>query len=160
MKPTVLLAAVLLALATPALAHDGVAVRDAYARIMGPTAKSGAAFMVIENHSELDDRLIGVASDIAERTELHTHKDDGQGNMRMLHVPEGFEIPGHSDHALARGGDHVMFMGLRRPVANGEVVSLTLTFERAGTLVVEVPVDLDRKEGEAAPAAAAGGHGH
>lgn len=159
MKSTLLLTAAFLALATPSFAHDGVAVRDAYARIMGPTAKSGAAFMVIENHSDSDDRLIAAASDIAERTELHTHQADGQGNMQMRHVPEGFEIPAHSDHALARSGDHVMFMGLRRPVANGDVVSVTLTFERAGDVVVEIPVDLDRKEDHSQPAAG-GGHGH
>lgn len=150
-----LLAAAALLLATPALAQDGVHIVDPYARIMGASAKSGAAFMVIENHAAADDRLIGAASDIAERVELHTHKADAQGNMQMLHVPEGFAIPAHGSHALQRGGDHVMFLGLRRVPAEGEAITVTLTFEKAGDVVVEIPVDNARMPQPGAH----GGHG-
>jgi copper(I)-binding protein len=38
-----------------------------------------------------------------------------------------------------------MFLGLNQPLADGDIVSLTLTFETAGDVVVEVPVDLTRK---------------
>ena len=82
-----------------------------------------------------------MASDIAERVELHTHKAGSDGVMQMLHVPEGFEIPAGGSHALARGGDHVMFMGLTERPAEGAVVSVVLTFERAGEMTVEIPVD-------------------
>lgn len=150
-----LIAAAVLALATPALAHDGVHIVDPYARFIGAMAKSGAAFMVIENHAAADDRLIGAASDIAERVELHTHKADAQGNMQMLEVPEGFAIPAQGSHALQRGGDHVMFLGLRRVPAEGEAVTVTLTFEKAGDVVVEIPVD----NGRMPQAGAHGGHG-
>lgn len=149
-----LLAAAALAFATPAFAADGVTVVDPYARVMGAMAKSGAAFMVIENHASADDRLVNAASDVAERVELHTHKADANGNMQMLHVPEGFVIPANGSHALARGGDHVMFLGLKQSLAHGDKVTVTLTFEKAGDVVVEVPVDLERK-----PEAAAHGHG-
>ncbi|MCU0902012.1 MAG: copper chaperone PCu(A)C [Cypionkella sp.] len=150
-----LLAAAVLAIATPVLAHEGVHVVDPYARVMGANAKSGAAFMVIENHGKTDDRLLKATSDVAERVELHTHKADAQGTMQMLEVPEGFVIPAGGSHALARGGDHVMFLGLTRSLAHGDVVTVTLTFEREGDVVVEIPVDLERK-----PDAAAHGHGH
>ncbi len=146
-----LLAAVALALATPAFAHDGVHVVDPYARVMGAAAKSGAAFMLIENHSASDDRLIAAASDVAERVELHTHKAAADGTMKMIHVPEGFAIPGNTNHELARGGDHVMLMGLKRPLAQGDTFTLTLTFERSGEVTVEVPVDLDRQPTHGAP---------
>jgi len=151
-----ILAAVALAFAAPALAHDGVHVVDPYARVMGAMAKSGAAFMVIENHAAKDDRLVKAASDLAERVELHTHKADASGNMQMVHVPEGFVIPAGGSHALMRGSDHVMFLGLTRSVKHGDVVQVTLTFEHAGDVVVEIPVDLERKP----EAAAHGGHMH
>lgn len=131
--------------AMPAFADSTIQVLDAYARVATKASKAGAAFMVIENSGDEADQLISVASDVAKRTQLHTHKDDGQGNMQMLHVEEGFTIPAHGTHMLARGGDHVMFMGLTRGLDHGDRVQVTLTFEKAGEIVLDVPVDLERK---------------
>lgn len=142
MMKSLLCSAVALTLAMPAFAE--ISVSDPYARAAGPTAKAGAAFMIIENSGAEDDRLIAASSDIAARVELHTHKDMGEGVMKMMEVEEGFVVPAEGSHALARGGDHVMFMGLTRPMNQGDTVTVTLTFERAGDIVVEVPVDLER----------------
>ena len=144
-KPLSLAAAAAVAFALPAFAEGTIAVNDAYARVSSKMAKAGAAFMVIENTGAEDDQLIGVTSDVAKRTELHTHMDDGNGNMKMMHVKEGFAVPAGGEHALARGGDHVMFMGLTRGLEHGDVVTITLTFEKAGDVTLEVPVDLERK---------------
>ncbi len=134
--------ALALCLALPAAAE--IKVQDAYARAAMPTAPTGAAFMVLENTGAQDDRLIGVASDAADRVELHTHIEAENGVMQMRKVEDGFVIPAGGSHTLARGGDHVMLMGLTRPLEQGETVMLTLTFEGAGEQVVEVPVDLER----------------
>ncbi|MGR3495914.1 copper chaperone PCu(A)C [Citreimonas sp.] len=134
--------AFVLAFAAPALAD--IVVTDAYARSAMPGAPTGAAFMVIENTGDTDDRLIDVRSDAAQRVELHTHRAEGDGIMRMVHVEEGFVIPAGEQHALERGGDHVMMMGLTRDLVQGETVTLTLVFENAGETVVDVPVDLER----------------
>ncbi|MDJ0823138.1 MAG: copper chaperone PCu(A)C [Paracoccaceae bacterium] len=138
------LAALAATLAMPALAGD-IKINDPYARSAMPGAKSGAAFMTIENTGEADDRLIAARSDIAARVELHTHKDMGEGVMRMMEVEEGFVIPAGGAHALMRGGDHVMFMGLTQSLVQGEGVSVTLVFETAGEMEIEIPVDLERK---------------
>ncbi|MEQ5871289.1 copper chaperone PCu(A)C [Sagittula sp. NFXS13] len=145
MLKSLLSSAVALTLALPAFAD--ISVADPYARAAGPTAKAGAAFMVIENTGDSDDRLVGAASDIAARVELHTHKDMGEGVMRMMQVEEGFAVPAGGTHALARGGDHVMFMGLKRPMNQGDMVTVTLTFEKAGDIEIDVPVDLERQPG-------------
>lgn len=131
-------------LAVPALAQD-ITVTDAYARSASPVAKSGAAFMVIKNAGDTEDRLIDVRSDAAAKVELHTHKDMGEGVMKMMQVEEGFAIPAQGMHMLARGGDHVMLMGLAQPMKQDDVISITLVFENAGEMVVEVPVDLERQ---------------
>jgi copper(I)-binding protein len=140
-------------IAAPAFAD--ITVSDAYARASTPMAKSGAAFMTITNTGEAD-RLIGVESDAADRVELHTHISDANGVMKMTHVEEGFEIPAQSTHLLERGGDHVMFMGLTAPFEEGKTVHVTLTFEKAGPVEVDIPVDLAR--GAAAPAMKMEGH--
>ncbi|AHD00220.1 copper chaperone PCu(A)C [Leisingera methylohalidivorans] len=129
---------------------DKILVRDQYARVSSPAAKAGAAFMQIVNQTDADDRLIGVRSDAAARVQLHTHKESDDGVMKMMHVEDGFAIAGGGTLMLKRGGDHVMFMGLTRALNHGDAVTLTLVFEKAGEVEVEVPVDLERK---------AGGHG-
>ncbi|WP_171125559.1 MULTISPECIES: copper chaperone PCu(A)C [unclassified Ruegeria] len=132
-------------LTTAAWAQDSITVEDAYARSSGKSAKAGAAFMMIQNSGETDDRLIAAESDVAARVELHTHQVDANGVAKMLHVEEGFVIPAGETHMLKRGGDHVMFMGISAPFEQGATVPVTLVFENAGEIVVDIPVDLERK---------------
>ncbi|MFV1440882.1 copper chaperone PCu(A)C [Phaeobacter sp. JH18-32] len=122
-----------------------ITVTDSYARVSSKAAKSGAAFMMIENASDSDDRLIAASSDAAKLVQLHTHKEGENGVMQMLHVEEGFAVAAGATHMLQRGGDHVMLMGLTRPLEHGDTVDLTLVFEKAGEVTVTVPVDLERK---------------
>ena len=82
---TRLAAALALCLATPALADPAITVTDAYARAASPVAKSGAAFMVIENAGDSDDRLVSVITDAAMKAELHTSRmQDGIARMSRL----------------------------------------------------------------------------
>lgn len=157
MKSLSLAAALAALIALPATAHDGVHIVDPYARSMGMNAVSGAAFMVIENHQSEDDRLIEARSDVAEKVELHTHVIDTQGVARMVEVKDGFVIPANGTHTLERGADHVMFLGIKDPFVDGKMIPVTLVFERAGEVQVEIPVDLSRMQG---PPEAAGGMGH
>lgn len=146
--PKILLAAVAACtIALPAFA-DGIMIKDAYARSSGPTAKSGAAFLMIVNDTDQDDRLIGATSDIAKRIETHTHIQGDDGVMMMREVEGGFPIAARSSHMLKRGGDHLMFMGLHRPMEHGDIITVTVTFEKAGDMTVEIPVDLERKPAE------------
>ncbi|MFW8594586.1 copper chaperone PCu(A)C [Cribrihabitans neustonicus] len=130
-----------------ALAEEGktVMVEDAYVRVASKAAKAGAAFMKIANNGAGDDRLIEVRSDVAARVQLHTHEAGDGGVMKMRHVEDGISIPADAGHALKRGGDHVMFMGLKRSLEHGDTVPLTLVFEKAGEITLQVPVDLERK---------------
>jgi periplasmic copper chaperone A len=133
-------------IALPAWAADTIMIDAPYARAMGGVGTSGAVFFTIMNHAAEEDRLIGVTSDAAQKVELHTHKDNGDGVMQMLHVPEGFAVPAGGSHALARGGDHVMLMGLTQKFKDGDKVVLTLVFEKAGEVVIEAVLDNARKD--------------
>ena len=147
LKSTLLAAAATLTLAGAALADGMIMIEDAYARASGMNAKAGAAFMMIMNKGETDDRLIDAKSDVAAKVELHTHKINDEGVAQMVHVEEGFAIPAGETHMLARGGDHVMFMGLNQPFEQGAMIPVTLVFEKAGEIELEIPVDLERKDG-------------
>lgn len=156
MNRFLLSAAIALAAATPLSADDGVRVEDAYARSSGPTAMSGAVFFDIVNLSATrSDRLVSASSEVAQRVELHTHLEDAGGVMRMLEVEDGFAVAPGETRRLERGGDHVMLMGLTRPLNDGDTFPLTLVFEHEGEVTIEVPVDLGR-----VPAMGHGAHGH
>jgi len=133
-----------LALSLPALAD--IEVNDAYARSSGPMAMAGAAFMEIVNTGDEDDQLIGASANVAKRVELHTHIAGDDGVMKMREVEGGFTIPAGGSHMLQRGGDHVMFMGLTETFEQGKTIPVTLVFEKAGEIVVDVAVDLERQD--------------
>lgn len=124
---------------------EAIHVHDAYARL---SAQSGAVFFMIHNNTETDDRLIGVSTDVAEKAELHTHIESADGVMQMTQIEGGIALPSGEMHELARGGDHVMLMGLTRALKDGDIFALTLTFEKAGAVQIQATVDNARKPGE------------
>lgn len=143
--------AAVLITASAVFAGDAIMVHDPYARSSTAKSTSGAAFMVLRNTGPEDDRLIAAQATIAERVELHTHKENANGVMQMLEIEGGIAIPAGDQHEMARGGDHIMFLGLTEALVQGEVISLTLTFEKAGDVTIDVPIDHARKPGN---------HGH
>jgi periplasmic copper chaperone A len=143
MKRILALAASLL-LAGPALAHE-VTVGDLqiiHPHIPQPAASAKAAggFMAIVNTGTEAERLIGVESDIAMKSETHESKVDENGVGTMEHV-DFIEIPPGQTVNLEHGGYHVMFMGLTGPLQEGEMHKATLIFERAGRVEIEFQVD-------------------
>ncbi len=136
-------AAILGLSALPALAQ-GIQIHDAYAIQAVPGAPTAAAFMDIHNHGREDDHLLSARSDIAERTELHTHTQNADGVMQMSELTDGLAFPAGAMIPFERGGYHVMFLGVTEPLSDGQVFPVTLVFENAGDIVVEVTVDNGR----------------
>jgi copper(I)-binding protein len=114
-----------------------LAIEQPWARASAGPARNSAAFMVIRNAGPAD-RLVAAAGEVAERVELHTHLRDGDV-MKMRQV-EAVDIPAESMARLQPGGYHVMLIGLREPLKEGDSFPLTLTFANAGKLRIEVDV--------------------
>jgi copper(I)-binding protein len=129
------LAATLALLSPPAGAHDGVIVTGAYALTTGTSA---AVYLEVENHQDEDDTLLAVATDAARKAMIHHSAESTDGVMTMSETT--LPIAGLGFLILQPGHHHVMLMGLTRKLAEGDLFSLTLTFERAGAVTVEVPV--------------------
>jgi len=142
MTPKLLLAAIGIVLASPALAE--ITVTDAYARSATPMARTGAVYMQLHNDADTDEHLIAVQTDAATRAELHSHTDMGNGVMQMGEIEGGIVIPAHGQHDLKRGGDHVMLMGLTKPLTDGGTVTLILQFQGAEPITLPVQVDQSR----------------
>jgi len=104
----------------------------------GPT-KNGAAFLVLMNQGAAGDSLVAASTPVAERAELHTHEiTDGVMKMRPVDL---IEVAPGATTELKPSGLHIMMMGLKQLLKEGERFPLTLSFENAGTVEVEVTVE-------------------
>src|SRR5271165_397893 len=135
-----------LALASAALAQTNqLDVSDAWARASPGKAENGVAYLTIR--SPTPDRLVAASSPVAKKAELHTMEMAGMVmKMRPL---AGLDIPAGQPVTLKPGGEHIMLMGLNRPLREGQSFPLILTFEKAGARAVTVAVE---KPGAAGPA--------
>ena len=131
------------AIATPALAQEfkagGITIDKAWARATPKGAEVGAGYFAVHNNGETPDRLKGGSADFA-RVEIHEMKTEN-GVMTMPELKNGLDIPAHGTVRFSPGGYHVMFAHLAKPLVKGERVKATLSFERAGQVTVEFPVE-------------------
>ena len=135
--------AVCLGAATPALATDyklgSLEITQPWTRATAATAPTGAGFLTITNKGTTPDRLVSVRTSAANQSEIHEMKMEGNV-MRMRELDGGLVIAPGATVALAPGGFHVMMMGLKAPLKEGTSVPLTLVFEKAGSIDVELSV--------------------
>jgi len=136
MKRFALAAAILMGLSTPSFAGD-ISVEGVWARASAGMARAGAAFMTIKNTGDAD-KLVAAKANVSKRAELHTHLHEN-GMMKMRQV-KSVAVPAKGMAMLKPGGDHVMFMGLSAPFIEGESFPLTLVFEKAGEVNVNVMI--------------------
>ncbi len=146
------------ALAPPAHADDvaagSVKISAPWARATPKGAAVGVGYMTITNNGSAPDRLIGGVSDVSNRFEIHEMTMDN-GVMRMRPIAKGLEIKPGQSVELKPGGNHVMFVGLKKPFAQGEHVKATLAFEKAGKVDVDFTVE---SIGAQSPSTAGGGN--
>ena len=115
-------------------------ISQPWARATAPTAPAGGGFLTITNRGTATDRLIAVRTPVAEQAQIHEMKMDGSV-MRMRELERGLEIPAGATLTLAPGGFHLMLMGLKKPLTKDTRVPLTLVFEKAGTIDVELAIE-------------------
>ena len=127
--------------AAPALAGsaaDGMSANEPYVRMAPPGMANTGAFMVIKNADDKDHKLVKAESPVAKAVELHNHINEG-GVMKMRPVKD-VEIKAKGEAVLKPGSLHVMLIGLKQELKEGDNVSITLTFEDGSSKKVEAPV--------------------
>lgn len=110
-----------------------------FARATLPNQPVAGAFLTIANMGSEDDVLVAVSSPISERGEVHEMKMDGD-TMKMRELADGLVIPAGESVELKPGGYHLMFMQLKEPLVEGEMVEMTLEFQNAGSITVPFAV--------------------
>ncbi|HEY9146711.1 MAG TPA: copper chaperone PCu(A)C [Thiobacillus sp.] len=104
-----------------------VSVTDAWARATMPGQPVSGAYMQIQ--ADADARLLSVSSSVVPRVEVHEMNMDG-GVMHMREVK--IDLPKGKTVSLEPGGFHIMLMNLKKPIAAGDVIPLTLVVESGG----------------------------
>jgi periplasmic copper chaperone A len=148
----ILAVAMLLIVAGAAVAHEysakGVTVTHPWARATPGGATIGSAYLEVKAERGKGDRLIGARSPAAGTVELHNHVMEG-GIARMRRV-DAIAVPGGTSVVLRPSGYHLMLTNLKAPLKEGDLVKITLVFEKAGAIELEATVE---------PIGATGPHG-
>ncbi|WP_323033104.1 copper chaperone PCu(A)C [Paracoccus sp. (in: a-proteobacteria)] len=140
--------------AGPVILGD-LTLSDGFSRATPPGAPVAGGFLTIANGGA-DDRLVSASVDFAGRAEIHEMAMDGEV-MRMRQLPDGLPIPAGATVELKPGGYHLMFMELKQPLVEGEVVNVTLSFEKAGDVSLPLTVG-PRNAGATQHGGGHGGH--
>jgi copper(I)-binding protein len=149
----ILLAGLTLGGAGTVFAHEykagAIAIGHPWARPTADGAKAGAAYLSLENTSGEPDRLVGVTTPAAEKSEIHETSNDG-GVMKMREVKAGVTLPPGENISFKPGGLHIMLFGLKQKLNEGQHIPLTLNFAKAGSVDVEVYVEKSPDSGQGA----------
>jgi hypothetical protein len=149
MKRRLLLLAVWLVTAHAAWAHSyelgSLKIGHPYARTTVPGQTAGGGFLSIENKGAADDRLLSARAAVSQAVELHMMSMEG--NVMKMRPVDAIAVPAGKTVKLEPGGLHIMFVGLKAPLAEGDSFPMTLRFEKAGEVTVTVKVELPKSGG-------------
>jgi copper(I)-binding protein len=115
-------------------------VMSPWSRATPGGAKIGGGYFQIKNNGASTDRLVGTTVSFADHVEIH-EMSMSNGVMKMRPLTNGLEIKPGETIELKPGGFHMMFMDLKQPLKEGDLLKATLTFEKAGPLEVNFSVN-------------------
>ena len=120
-------------------AASTVVVEQPWARATPKGAKTGAAYMILKNNGASADRLLSATTPLADQVQFHKEtEDNGVSRMREVH---NVELEPGAKITFKPGEMHMMLVGLKQPLIEGQALPLTLQFERAGNIDVTMPIE-------------------
>lgn len=138
-----LLAILLMAMPILAMAHSyavgNISIGHAWMRAVPKAGRAGAAYMPLLLNGKDDefDVLIAAASPLAERVEFHDTMRGANDVVEMRHLDK-IVLVANRPIAMRPNGVHLMLIGMKKPVAEGDKIPLTLEFKNAGKIEIEL----------------------
>ena len=120
--------------------HAGISFSGGYLKETPPHAPVSAGYLTIHNSGKDDVRLTAVDSAFAKKGAIHEIKMS-DGFMTMGEKQGGVLVPAGETFTLAPGGLHLMFVGLKEPLTQGDKHIVTLSFSSCGTTDILLPVN-------------------
>jgi copper(I)-binding protein len=128
----------LLSLSTSLVNAQALQIKDAFARATNPGQSVGGGYLTIENPNATADKLMSVT--FAKATSVQIHEMKMEGDRMIMRDIGTLAIPAKSKVELKPGGYHLMLMGLKEPLNDGDTIAISLQFEKAGKVDVNMPV--------------------
>ena len=128
-----------------------VEIKTPWMRATPSGATAAAGYVKIVNNGSKPDVLLGATTDEAQHAELHETATGENGVSTMRPLPDGLAIAPGQSAELKPLGAHLMLMGLKSPLKEGQTITIQLQFKNAGT--VSVPFEVK-------PIGAKGAHEH
>ena len=145
MSQKAFLIAAVIALAAPAaIAHDykagAITIGHPWARATPRGASVAAGYFTLTNTGSTPDRLVGGTSEAAGGVEIH-ELTMADGVMRMRPLKDGLELKPGETVELKSSSFHLMMVGLKQQLQQGQRIKATLSFEKAGPVEIEYVVE-------------------
>ncbi len=141
-KILILFAAILISGA--ALAHSyqfkDLKIGHAWMRAVPESMDVAAGYVPLLNEGKTPDRLLRVEGDWFKSSKIHQtmiHNDQAE----MAAMENGLELSPGKPVAMRPKGTHIMFFGVKAPIAKGDKKSAVLVFEKSGNLPIEFHVE-------------------
>lgn len=115
-----------------------IAAHEVWAR-SAVSGGNGAVYMVLHNHTNKPDQLIGAESAVAQTVELHKSEVNDQGVMVML-KQDAIDLPADGEILMQPGGYHIMLLGLKQDLKVGDTFEVVLKFRSHPNLTLQVAV--------------------
>lgn len=115
---------------------DRIEIENAWSRT-AMQGRTGVVYLTIVDRGAAD-RLTGVSSPVADKAELH--QSFSEGGVSKMRPVEALTLEQGKPVVLAPNGSHIMLVGLKRPLNQGDAFPVTLTFAHAGQVTVQVAV--------------------
>ena len=123
----------------PQTSTNTITVEHAWARATPGGARTGAAYMTLINSGASTDRLLSATTPVADQVQFHKEtEDNGVSRMREVHNVE--RSPG-GKIIFKPSEMHMMIVGLKQPLTEGQTFPLTLQFEKAGKIDLTIPIE-------------------
>jgi len=120
-------------------APEGITVREAWTRAT-KAGENGAIYFVLHNDSTEQDELIGVSSDLADAVEIHESSLVAGTEVMQMNQVFSVALDAASEVTFEPGGLHVMLVGLKKELKVGDVIELTLHFQKHADILMSVSV--------------------
>ena len=117
---------------------NSIVVERPWARATPAGAKTGAAYLTLINHGSSGDRLLSATTPVSDKVQFHSASEEN--GVSRMHEMRTVKVAPRAKVIFSPGGMHIMMVGLKQPLKEGQTLPLTMSFEKAGKVEVTVPV--------------------
>jgi copper(I)-binding protein len=119
--------------------ETGLKVHDSWIQSTAQGA-NGAVYFVLHNHTDQDDELTGVTTNVADAVEIHQSTIDPDTDIMRMEMVSSIPIPANSEIFFSPGKYHLMLVRLKKELKVGDHIGVILHFKKHEDIIVNVSV--------------------